>query len=750
MSTPQLIFAVIYFGIGVGLIFLAVLIVRDSFRVRLNRVTSAMLFLAGLGPIFAALGTVISPYRAAAPLKESFLYNMFYVWELFFPMLLYFSWIFPYDRLSGRRLRWRWLIFVPHIFHVILLIFFSDTDRILEWLTIQPGQGGLLNAILEPLASLLTWLMIPIGLILSSHKNFFSLINLVYVILAVTFLFRGIKFVEAPRLRKQVKVIILGIHISLGLYIFTFILPNLFALELSNTIRNLLTAGALVVGAGSIAWAIIRYQFLDVRLIVRQSLVYTMTSALLVGLYIIGVTELSNIMESFLGQQVPIINIGFIIVALILFQPINNQIDNVINRMFIRDRSDYRNIMNRLSSQIINILDREQLFGVVEDSLKQNMLVRRVGFSIYDDAQRAYLFFSTSEASGERLSNTDPMLGAIGQLKSPTFYDRIETWHRGSALATVLKTSGVQLVVPLNDREHLLGFMALSDKTSGFKFGYEDITLLGTLANQMVVALTNVRLYRESLIKQRLEEEMNLARQIQINLLPESPPSGTVYEVIAHSQPSRTVGGDFYDFVPTGEDGGFALIIADVSGKGVPAAMLAAQLQAAMRAEVGNRRQVSETITKVNNIVANLSSSSGKYATLFCGVFEPGSLDFEFSNAGHNYPILIRADGSHEFLRVGGTIVGAFEHNAYEAQRIHLDKDDLIFFYTDGLSEAQNATEEEYGEDRIVDYLREHRRYSPEEIKDGILNEVKRFSRTDAPEDDTTIVILKVKREITM
>jgi sigma-B regulation protein RsbU (phosphoserine phosphatase) len=744
MSSQQLIFAVIYFAFGAGLIFLAALIVRDSIRIRLNRITSAMLFMAGLGPIFTALGTVISPYQAAAPLKESYVYNLFYIWELFFPVLLYFSWIFPYDRLAGRRTRWRMLIFVPHVFHIFLVVFITDTDKILNLLTIEPGQSGLLNTILEPISSLLTWLMIPVGLIVSSHRNFFSLVNLVYVILAVNYLFRGIKHVAEPRLKKQVRVIILGMHISLGLYIIAHILPNLFALRLSDTITSLLTILALVAGAGSVAWAIIRYQFLDVRLIVRQSLVYTMTSALLVGAYVLGISELSSVVESFLGQPVPLLNIGFIIVALILFQPINNQIDNIIKKMFIRDRTDYRNIMNRLSAQIINILDREQLFRLVEETLKTNMLVSGVGFAIYDDARQAYLYFPVSDAAEIKLSTTDPVLGAINQLKMPTFYSRLEAWYRGSALGTMLKSGGMQLIVPLNDRDHLLGFLSLTDKVSGYKFSYEDITLLSTLANQMVVALTNVRLYRESLIKQRLEEEMNLARQIQVNLLPDAPPQGQGFRVVAHSQPSRTVGGDFYDFVQTDENGGFAMIIADVSGKGVPAALLAAQIQATLRSEICNRRLVSEIITNVNNIIVGLSSSSGKYATLFYGEFHPETQEFEFSNAGHNFPLLVRADGSHEVLSTGGTIVGAFEQSRYESERVTLHADDLLFFYTDGLSEAQNVSEEEFGENRILEYLKSHRDHSPERLKTGILQQVNSFSGTVTPEDDTTFVIMKI------
>lgn len=744
MGTQQIIFALIYFGFGAGLIYLSVLVIRDSVRIRVNRVTSAMLFLAGLGPIFSALGSVISPYRAASPFRESYLYNLFYLWEFFFPVFLYFSWTFPIDRLAAKRSRWRYLIFVPYLFHIILVVFFTDTDRILRMLTINTGEGGFLSTILEPVASLLKWLMIPIGLLLASHKKLFALVNLVYVVFGLTFLFRGMKRVEGTRLKRQVQILIWGILASLGLYVIAFTLPNLLAIEIPETVTSLLTVLSLVVGAGSIGWAIVRYQFLDIRLIVRQSLVYTISSAFLVGAYILAITELSDVLKTFLGQDTPLINIGFIIVALILFQPINNRIDTIITKMFLRDRSDYRTIIDRLSSQIINILDRTQLFGAVEETLKGSMLVAGVGFCTYDDARRAYLFFPTADGAETRLDNTDPMLGAIGQLTAPTFYDRIEAWRRGSPLATILQVQNIQLIVPLRDREHLLGFIALRDKTSGFKFRYEDITLLSTLANQMVIAMTNVRLYRESLVKQRLEEEMNLARRIQMDLLPKTPPQGAGFAIATHSRPSRTVGGDFYDFMPAGSDGEFGLVIADVSGKGMPAALLAAQIQAALRSEVINRRDVAQTMTNVNNLVAGLSSSSGKFATVFYGAFHPATREFVFSNAGHNYPVLVRADGRHELLEVGGTIIGAFEGNQYESARVVLEPNDLLFFYTDGLSEAHNARDEEFGEDRIIDYVVDNRRRSADDIRDGIIDQVNGFVNADTSEDDTTVVVLKM------
>jgi sigma-B regulation protein RsbU (phosphoserine phosphatase) len=204
------------------------------------------------------------------------------------------------------------------------------------------------------------------------------------------------------------------------------------------------------------------------------------------------------------------------------------------------------------------------------------------------------------------------------------------------------------------------------------------------------------------------------------------------------------VGGDFYDFMETDPNGGFAMVIADVSGKGMPAALLAAQIQAALRSEVFNHRKVSDTVTNVNNIVANLSSSSGKYATMFYGVFRPEKNEFEYSNAGHNFPILVRADGSHELLVDGGTIIGVFEGTPYEAKKVRLKPEYIIFFYTDGLSEAQNHEQEEYGENRILEYITAHRREPAGAIKDGILEQVSRFSPNLTPEDDTTIVILKM------
>ncbi len=179
----------------------------------------------------------------------------------------------------------------------------------------------------------------------------------------------------------------------------------------------------------------------------------------------------------------------------------------------------------------------------------------------------------------------------------------------------------------------------------------------------------------------------------------------------------------------------------------MPAALLVTQIQAILRSEVGNNAEIAKILYNVNRHIVE-STSAERFATLFYGEFNPETSEFRYSNAGHNYPMLIRADGSHEALTKGGIILGAFPEVKYQEEMVHLRKDDLLFFYTDGLSEAQNHEEEEFGEKRILDYVRDNRKLTSTEILEGILSDVRRFDITDPPRDDTTLIVMKVMKGI--
>jgi sigma-B regulation protein RsbU (phosphoserine phosphatase) len=746
MQFIQPIITALYFVSAGILLFLAYNIIRDNASHRLNRITGLMLFFAALGPIFLAFGEIVGPIASAdAPFEESLVYNLYFVWELFFPALLLFSWIYPVDRFTHmKRPRWRYFIFVPHLFHILLVIAFRNPEKAINLLDIDVGEG-FLSLIMEPLTYVLKWLVLGFTLVLSSERTLFALINGIYIGLAVYFLSRGRMQLENQSLKSRSTIIIGGITAALLLYMFGFIIPEIFSIEISEGFLIGIILAALVIGVGSLTWSIINQQFLNVTVLFRQSLVYTITSGILVGVYILIVSQADKLITSILGEQTTIVNIAFIVLALILFQPINNRLDNLIRKFFIKSKTDYRNIMEQLSRQLVTVLEPEKLLETIETTFTKSIMINRIYFVLFDDKLNEYVLFA-SKGFGERIviDRKDLFLGAVGQQNRPVMFSHLANYGGEGDLYGLMNERKVEVILPLKEKEHMLGFIALTGKISGFRYNAEDLTMLGVLANQLITVLANARLYLESQERRRLDEEINMARQIQIDLLPKHPPDPENHNICAVSIPSRTIGGDFYDFIPK-ENSEFAMVIADASGKGMQAALIVTQIQAMIRSEIDSGNNISKMIKNINHNVFELTSSD-KFATLFYGEYNPQTRQLKYSNAGHNYPILVRNDGTHELLSKGGMVIGAFDSAVYEEGSIVLNDGDLLFLYTDGLSEAQNVGSEnydEYGEQRIIEFVTNKRLLSSEELIDAILEDARRFDPIDPPRDDTTIIIMK-------
>jgi serine phosphatase RsbU (regulator of sigma subunit) len=743
--------ASVYLACGVILLFLGAIILKEDPKNRLNRVTSLMLLFAGLGPLLASLGTMIRLVGIPdgfirAPLTR----NIFYIWEFFFPFLLLFSLVFPEEnQYLKRRPRFKYLIFIPHAFHLFLVLVFYEPGRIISSLDVEK-MGSVARFFLDPVSSLLKYVAVLFGVLYEIHVQFHSLVDLIYLLLALWLLYRGYKRISVPTLKKQMRLLIWGIRSSVGLYAVGFILPVFTPLDLSDTSRYFLTIVALVVGSGSIAWAIIKHHFLDVKLIVRQSLVYTLTTALLVGAYFLIIRQFGRFIQDMIGKQTPVVDIGFVILAIIFFQPIMAQLDDLIKKFFIKERSDYRAMMETFTRKLVTIFDFKTLKETVVDVLKKEMLVENVYLCALDQGKpegsekREYVFFPDEAQEEKTLSfaKSDPLFAVLGEKTRPILLSDLSVAESKSAFFGLLSRLGVFLVVPMVSQNELVGFIGLSKKTTRFRYGYEDITLLGVLANQMVIAMNNARLYQESLEKQKLEEELALARQIQLALLPKVCPKGEFFELSAFTQPARQVGGDYYDFFKT-EDGRVGIAIADATGKGMPAAMLMSLVQASLRAEAKNRLCPSRLISNINQLIFS-STSPEKFATMFYGEFDPENKRLIYCNAGHNYPVLIHQDGRAEFLDTGGLILGAFEDALYEKGEIPLQKDDLLFFYSDGLTENFNDKDEEFGEKRLLDLLLGNRSLDPERLKEKVIEEATDFTGGAPPWDDFTLVVLRI------
>jgi len=297
------------------------------------------------------------------------------------------------------------------------------------------------------------------------------------------------------------------------------------------------------------------------------------------------------------------------------------------------------------------------------------------------------------------------------------------------------------LSVPLRLKGKMMGLLTVFNKKTPEGFSVEDQRLLSIIAAQSAQVIDNARMYENEKAFMRMQEQMKLAREIQLNLLPHSPPKIEGYSIAGFSVPAQEVGGDYYDFIPMDENR-LAFCLGDVSGKGVPAAMLMANLQATLRGQTILDVLPHECLTRANTLL-HQSTDFQKFATLFYGILDIQNHRLSFCNAGHDNPFLFSTAPKPARLNTGGTVLGFVKEFNYEESDTELHPGDLLVIYSDGISEAMNMEEEEYGEERLSAVIQENRKAEPQELIDKIINSVRIYAG-DAPQmDDMTIVVLK-------
>ncbi len=291
--------------------------------------------------------------------------------------------------------------------------------------------------------------------------------------------------------------------------------------------------------------------------------------------------------------------------------------------------------------------------------------------------------------------------------------------------------------------ERRIGVLYLDSRERGILMSHSTRAALETLATEAAVAIENARLYRETMEKARMEQEMRIAAEIQQALLPKMGRSGAFFNAAAASLPCRSIGGDFYDYVdlPTGALG-FAL--GDVAGKGPPAALLSAMMQGMFAAQAATSDSPSQTIARVNLTLYRRGIES-RFVTLMYGALRPDGR-LTYCNAGHNPPLVIsgRAGAlSVRRLECGGPIVGLFETATYDEETITLADGDWLIVFSDGVSEAMSLTAEEYAEERIVKCVETNLGADPRGLLEALFADVRKFTRGTPQSDDITAMVLR-------
>jgi sigma-B regulation protein RsbU (phosphoserine phosphatase) len=301
----------------------------------------------------------------------------------------------------------------------------------------------------------------------------------------------------------------------------------------------------------------------------------------------------------------------------------------------------------------------------------------------------------------------------------------------------------VDLFVPVLREGRCVGFVALAEKEYGLPYGAEELGHLAVLSTQIGAALQNIRLLAESVERKVFEEELKIARQIQVQMLPGQPPSLAGYDLYGVAVPSRQVGGDYYDFMVI-DDRWLVLVVADVSGKGIPASILTATLQATVRTGGDAQVDPARMMGRLNRLLYRNTSAS-EFATAFYGVLDLHSGDMRYANAGHEFPFVVSGLGARA-LEESGIVLGCIEDFEYAVNRAHLPPGAALVIFTDGVTDAETRAGENYGGGRLRALLESQAGSPARDLCRRVIEDVRRFGDGENQDDLTLVVLVRDPR----
>jgi phosphoserine phosphatase RsbU/P len=544
--------------------------------------------------------------------------------------------------------------------------------------------------------------------------------------------------------RRRLRVVLLGfgatflLCLAVGLLIFFFVSAETTVLLLDSRLLELGLLLVLAIFPLTVGWAVIRHRMFDVRVILRRGLRYALARRVLLTVLAIPLVVFvyaladSTADELTSPRSLAMVPLAALLVGAALYR---DRILNRLDRSFFREAYDARQVLLGLADRMRVARDHEVLGHDLERSASEAL-----------HPTFARLHGGTGrEALPPQVSLLLVDVGRALVLDDDSRHARLlPAEARDAARAT-----GAEVLVPLRGRDGaLLGVLSLGPKRSGEPYVREDLDLVATAGRQYAVAFENLRLEGEVRAtreaEQRLRGEIEMAREVQARLLPAGPPALPGAEVYGVCRPARVVGGDYFDFIPMA-DGKLGIAVADVSGKGLAAAMLMSNLQAGLRTAVAAGVGIGGALRAVNTLLCDLTSDN-RFASFFFGVYDAKAASLRYLNAGHNAPLIVRrTQGTTERLAPTAPILGVLAEWTGSEHRVDLAPGDVLVVYTDGLTETTDGSDREFGESGLADAAARSAANgsSAGRVAEDLLGAVERHATGHPPCDDLTLVVLR-------
>jgi len=401
-------------------------------------------------------------------------------------------------------------------------------------------------------------------------------------------------------------------------------------------------------------------------------------------------------------------------------------------------------LLNEISRELSSVLVLNELLRKIGTLTKRLVDYHRFGILLADDQAHTFnavISLKQDERMPEKTSvNFDQgIVGAAVSLRQPVVVPDVSKDKRYICVNPETRS---EMTVPLIYRDRVIGVIDLESPHLNY-FNDEHVRIYSTLAPQIAIAIENARLYeRVARSEARLERDLRRAQEIQMHLMPGIAPKIPGLDVALHFQPARELGGDLYDFLSYGRERQ-VIVVGDVSGKGAPAALYGAMASGTLRSLAPLKLPPPDMMKRLNLMFLE-RKIEGHFITLTYAVWEPRTKVLSLANAGMPLPILVH-DGVCRAIHAEGVPLGLLEHTEYQPVTLNLESGDLLAFFSDGITEANNSQQEEFTSRRLENVLRQHAQKPPGEIVSAVLDEVRKFEGGRPQRDDQTLVLLKVR-----
>lgn len=600
-------------------------------------------------------------------------------------------------------------------------------------------------------------LAISIGLTDFASQKYFNIYQRIFGLLLIALYISAaisliVQYFRAKNTENKKPVLIFVLAFCFGLIIQFYV--GTIAPAISDTIFNspeyYMPVVLIAIVPIAYAYAILKYHLLDVSIVIRNSIIYGAAMATVAGIYFVVIYLLGQGIGSFVGAE----NQGFVaaiffLIFAFIFQSTKDRFQDFLTRKFYPEQFAYQKVLIQFSNDVSTVVGTEKILDLTTATFIDALKINKFGILLKDfNNDIMFLARGIGFSNANCVIDKSNLISVFKEKSLASNFPVIEQQDFESVFpgkGERLIEEGVFSIIPMIVKSKVVGALLFGLKYSGSKFGGKDLELLNAAANQIAVSLENARLYQSESEKIKIERDLDLARKIQQGLLPKSIPNLKGLDICGEMIPAMQVGGDYYDLIPLSDTKLF-VAVGDVSGKGLSASLYMTKLQTMIQISTKNSLSPKEILIDINKRLYD-SIERNWFITMTLALFDTETHTVKFCRAGH-MPLITANNGTVESIKTEGIGLGlekgeVFDRTLKEVE-IEIKSDQIFAFFSDGITEAMNEKSELFGEEKLTEILKGKSKNRSAEVMLRVWNEIKDFRGKAQPNDDMTMVIVKV------